>query len=383
MAHKRTSFSRLQQQFNRHEFRELEKKHFPANSGRRLTHWGHFSFWMYALLTKAKSLRCAVDQLNAMPEKLYHMGLKSVKLSTISEANTKRTFEFYRSLYFVVLHRLKKSIPRGVKKVIRILDSTTITFLDARFKWAKFRTKKFGIKVHVLFDEANAIPRNLKITNAKAADVKEAHRFSFLNGIIYVFDRAYTDFKLWRKIAQNKAFFVIRAKSNLLLTTLKTEKITGVPGVLERRVVALLGDTKNIFPEHLYLFRLVDLETKKEIEVITNNRALTGEEISEIYRNRWSIEIFFKWMKQNLQVKRMYGFSENAVRLQIWLSMVLYLLLWQMHHITYRKTARFTDFLRTFTARLMLPADIPRSKPLVADDTPPPSQREFVFSTEQ
>lgn len=382
MAHQRTSFSRLQQQFNRHEFRELEKRYFPANSGRRLTHWGHFSFWMYALLTRAKSLRCAVDHLNAMPEKLYHMGLKSVKLSTISEANTKRNFEFYRSLYFVILHRLKKSIPRGLKKVIRVLDSTTITFLDTRFKWAKFRTKKFGIKVHVLFDEANDLPRNLRITNAKAADVKEAHQFSFLKGIIYVFDRAYTDFKLWRKIAQNKAFFVIRAKSNLLLTTLKSEVITGIPGVLERRVVALLGDSESIFPEHLYLFRLIDLETKKEIEVITNNADLTGEEISEIYRNRWSIEIFFKWLKQNLQVKRMYGFSENAVRLQIWLSMILYLLLWQMHHITYNGAARFSDFLRTFTARLMLPAEIPKPKPITTPDDPPLIQREFAFSTE-
>jgi len=382
MAYKRTSFSRLQQQFNRHEFRELEKKHFPANSGRKLTHWGHFSFWMYALLTRARSLRFAVDQLNAMPEKLYHMGLKSVKLSTLSEANTKRTFEFYRSLYFVILHRLKKSVPRKLKKVIRVLDATTVTFLDDRFKWAKFRTKKHGVKVHVLYDEANDLPRNLKITNAKSADVKVAHRFSFLKGIIYVFDRAYTDFKLWRKIHQNQAFFVIRAKSNLIFTTLKTHNITNIPGVLERRVVALLGDARSTFPEHLYLFRLIDLETHKEIEVLTNNPDLTAEEISEIYRNRWSIELFFKWLKQNLQIKRMYGFSENAVRLQIWLSMILYLLLWQMYHITCRSSTQFKDFLRRLTARLMLPADIPEQIPLPGAPPNPQTQREFAFSTE-
>lgn len=382
MAYKRTSFSRLQQQFNRHEFRELEKKHFPGNSGRKLTHWGHFSFWMYALLTRARSLRFAVDQLNAMPEKLYHMGLKSVKLSTLSEANKKRTYEFYQALYFVILHRLKKSLPRKLKKIIRVLDSTTVTFLDSRFQWAKFRTKKHGIKVHVLYDEGNDLPRNLKITNAEAADVKVAHQFSFLKGITYVFDRAYTDFKLWRKIQQNKAFFVIRAKSNLLLTTLKTEVIENIPGVLERKVVALLGDTKNIFPEHLYLFRLIDVETRKEIEVLTNNPDLTAEEVSEIYRNRWSIELFFKWLKQNLQVKRMYGFSENAVKLQIWLSMILYLLLWQMHHITCRTTASFKDFLRTLIARLMLPAEIPQV--LTPPEAPPNllTQREFAFSTE-
>ena len=382
MAHKRTSFSRLQQQFNRHEFRELEKKYFKPNSGRKLTHWGHFSFWMFALVTKAKSLRFAVHQLNAMPEKLYHMGLRSVKLSTISEANMKRTHEFYRALFFAILHRLKKSVPRSLKKAIRVLDSTTVTFLDTRFKWAKFRSSKHGIKVHVLFDEQNDLPRNLKISNAKAADVKEAHKFSYFRNIIYVFDRAYTDFKLWRKIHENKAFFVIRAKSNLLLTTLKKEIISDTPGVLERRVVALIGDAKGVFPEHLFLYRLIDLKTKKEIEVITNNAELSAEEISEIYRNRWSIELFFKWLKQNLQVKRMYGFSENAVRLQIWLSMILYLLLWQMHHITLRGAARFTDFLRTLTARLMLPADIPNPIPIANSPNETYRQHFFAFSTE-
>ncbi|MCB1202329.1 MAG: IS4 family transposase [Leptospiraceae bacterium] len=382
MGHQNTSFSQLQRQFDRHEFGALAQKHFKANSGRRLTHWGHFSFWMFALLTKAKSLRFAVEQLNAMPEKLYHMGFKSVKLSTISEANSKRSYEFYRSLFFVIFYRLKKSLPRTVQKAIRVLDSTTITFSDTRFKWAKFRSSKKGIKVHVLFDQQNEIPRNLKITNANRSDVKLAHQFSFLKGIICVFDRAYTDFKLWRKIHENKAFFVIRAKTNLLLTTLKSEIIHDVPGVLEKQTVALLGDVKGEFGEHLFLFRLVDIKTQKEIKVITNNPKLSAEEVSDIYRKRWSIEIFFKWLKQNIQVKRMYGISENAVKLQIWLAMILYILLWQMHHVTVRTKTKFTEFLRAFQARIVL--SIQPRKPVVGQSPPKtnPQQARFEFSAE-
>lgn len=358
MAHKKISFTKLQGQINRHEFQALAKEHFPPNTGRKLSHWNHFSFWMYALVTKSKSLRSAVKTLNAVPEKKYHMGFGSIKVSTISEANTKRSHEFYQKLFFRILGQVRNDVPKKIKQSIRVLDSTTITFADLRFAWAKFRTKKFGMKVHVLLDQENTIPENAIITKANAADVKIAHKFEYLKGIIYVFDRAYTDFKLWRKIHENKAFFVIRAKKSLVYSILKATNISDVPGVLEKKTIVLTSDTADKFAEHLWLYRLVDLKTKKEIEVITNNSELTPEEVSEIYRKRWSIELFFKWIKQNLQIKRPYGFSENAVQLQIWLSMILYLLLWKMYHVTHRIANSFIDFLRIFTARLMLPIHI-------------------------
>lgn len=363
MAHQKINFVRLQQQIDRHEFRALEKVHFPANSGRRLSHWGHFSFWLFALARQAASLRDAVSGIAAAPEKFYHAGLKPVSLSTVSEANSKRNPAMYRDLFFLMLEKCRRNLPRKIRGALRIIDSTTIVFSDIRYGWAKYQSKSYGVKIHLMFTHENNLPHDMHVTHARDADVKIAHRFAFERDITYVLDRGYTDTKLWRKIAENKAFFVIRLKKDLLYHTLNEEKITSVPGVLSRKKIVLIGNDSQKFGEALYVYRLRDKDTGKEIEVATNNAGLTGAEVSDIYRKRWAIELFFKWLKQNLKMRRMYGFSENAVQLQIWISMIFYLLLWRMYGIAKEKVSGFLDFLRQFRLRLLLAESQPRQLP--------------------
>ena len=355
MAHQKINFVRLQQQIDRHEFRALEKVHFQANSGRRLSHWGHFTFWLFALAKQAASLRDAVSGIAAAPEKFYHAGLKPVPLSTVSEANSKRNAVMYRELFFLMLEKCRRNLPRKMRGALRIIDSTTIAFSNSRYGWAKYQSKIHGVKIHLMFTHENNLPHDLHLTHARDADVKIAHRFAFESGITYVMDRGYTDSKLWRKIAENKAFFVIRLKKDLLYHILREEKIAGVPGVLSCKTIVLTGSDSQKFGDVLYVLRLRDQDTGKEIEVATNNSELTAAEVSDIYRKRWAIELFFKWLKQNLKMRRMYGFSENAVQLQIWISLIFYLLLWRMYAMARDKASRFLDFLRHFRSRLLLP----------------------------
>lgn len=355
MAHQKINFVRLQQQIDRHEFRALEKAHFAPNSGRRLSHWGHFSFWLFALARQAASLRDAVSGIAAAPEKFYHAGLKPVPLSTVSEANSKRSAVMYRELFFLLLEKWRRSLPRRMRGALRIIDSTTISFSDGRYGWAKYQSKLHGVKIHLMFTHENSLPHDVCVTHACDADVKIAHRFAFESGITYVLDRGYTSSHLWRKIAENKGFFVIRLKKNLLYHKLREEEITGIPGVLSRKTIVLTGSDSQKFGDALYIFRLRDQDTGKEIEVATNNPALSASEVSEIYRKRWAIELFFKWLKQNLKMRRMLGFSENAVQLQIWISLIFYLLLWRMYSLAKEKASGFLEFLRHFRARLLLP----------------------------
>ncbi|GAB4423014.1 MAG: hypothetical protein OHK0011_02580 [Turneriella sp.] len=296
----------------------------------------------------------------AAPEKFYHAGLKPVSLSTVSEANSKRNPAMYRDLFFLMVDKCRRIMPRRVRGALRIIDSTTITFSDTRYGWAKYQSKSHGVKIHLMFAHESNLPHDMHVTHARDADVKIAHRFAFERDITYVLDRGYTDSKLWRKIAENKAFFVIRLKKDLLYHTLSEEKINDVPGVLSRKTIVLTGDDSQKFGDALYVYRLRDKDSGKEIEVATNNADLTAAEISEIYRKRWSIELFFKWLKQNLKMRRMYGFSENAVQLQIWISMIFYLLLWRMYAIAKDTASGFLDFLRQFRLRLLLAPVQPR-----------------------
>jgi putative transposase len=369
MAHQKINFVRLQQQIDRHEFRSLEKEHFPANSGRQLSHWAHFSFWLFALARQSVGLRDAVTAIAAAPEKLYHAGIRRIKLSTVSEANSKRNSGMYRALFFHILENCRRNLPRKIRGALRIIDSTSLTFSDARFGWAKYQSALHGIKIHLMFSHEESLPHDVILTHAKNADVKIAHGFNFEKGITYVMDRAYTDSKLWLKIAANKGFFVIRLKKDLLHHTMHEQKIADVPGVLSRKKIVLIGNDSQKFGDTLYVYRLRDEQTKKEIEVATNNTALSANEVSEIYRKRWAIELFFKWLKQNLKLRRMYGHSENAVQLQIWISLILYLLLWRLHLAAKGALTGFLDFLRHFRTRLLMPPEKPA--PMAAQDNPP------------
>lgn len=261
----------------------------------------------------------------------------------------------YRELFFRILEKCRHNLPRKMRGALRIIDSTTITFSDRRYGWAKYQSQSNGVKIHLMFTHENNLPHDLHVTHAREADVKIAHRFAFESGITYVMDRGYTDSKLWRKIAENQAFFVTRLKKDLLYHTLSEEKISAVPGVLSRKTIVLTGNDSQKFGDALYVFRLRDQDTGKEIEVATNNAKLTAAEVSDIYRKRWAIELFFKWLKQNLKLRRMYGYSENAVQLQIWISLIFYLLLWRMYAMAKDKASRFLDFLRHFRSRLLLP----------------------------
>ena len=237
-----------------------------------------------------------------------------------------------------------------LEMAVKILDGATITIADQRATWASYRKNLFGIKVHMLIDEALTLIEDMKVTVAKAADVTVAKSFEFLAKNLYVMDRAYFDAKWLYKLNENGVFFVMRLKSNVVYHVVK-ERALNHPNIVAIKKIQLMGPKTEAYCEHLKLFVLRDEKSGKTIEVITNHHDLSAKQVSAIYRQRWQIEIFFRTLKQNLQIKRFYGRNENAMKNQIWIAMIVYLLLWILHRLSGAKQ-NFLDFLRTFQSRL-------------------------------
>lgn len=352
MARRKISFQKMQEFISRYEFEKLENEYFRGRSASRgFSQMNHFKVIAFGILEGINTLNDCVMRFNSYVEYLYHLGFnRPVALSTISDANRNRSSDFYRALFFNLLEKTKGKLKANLSLAVRVLDSTTITISDKRSAWASFRKNKFGIKVHVLLDEALTLVENMKITTAKTADVTVAKTFEFLSGHLYVMDRAYFDAAWLYKLNKNDTFFVMRLKTNIVYHTIK-ETVLNESNIVAIKTIQLIGPKSEAYCDHLQLYLLRDEKTGKTIEVITNNKALTAEEVSAIYRQRWQIEIFFRTLKQNLQIKRFFGRNENAIRNQIWIAMIVYLLLWNMHRLNQSKD-NFLEFLRNFKSRL-------------------------------
>jgi hypothetical protein len=292
-----------------------------------------FVVHLYSQIRKKDSLRDIVCGLEQHQSKWYHIGLLKIKRSTISDANNRVPYEVYESLFYTMLKKcsgLTQKTPFKFKNPLYAIDSSVIDLCLSVFDWAKFRRSKGGIKLHCQFDLKTQIPAFNVISTARESDVKVAKEtpFPLTPDSIVTFDRAYVDFNLFQTYQDKGVFFVTRAKDNLRFEFLGQQDIPRKKGLQFDHIVQIkTPKQREKYPGKLRLIGFYDHDTNKTYTFLTNNFKLAAITITQIYKARWLIELFFKWIKQNLKIKSFLGTSKNAVLSQIWVAMIYTLLL--------------------------------------------------------
>ena len=287
----------------------------------------------FAQLTYRESLRDIETCLSVQASKLYHMGFSEpVRRSTLADANEARDWRIYAELAQRLIAQARKLYAKEdlgleLANTVYALDSTTIDLCLSVFPWAHFRTTKAAVKMHTLLDLRGNIPSFIHVSDGKLADVHALDLLVPEPGAIYVMDRAYVDFARLHAMHQAGAFFVTRAKSNLKARRRYSASTDRTTGIICDQTIALDGHyAKRHYPERLRRIRFRDAETGKMLVFLTNNFDLPALTIAALYKNRWQVELFFKWIKQHLRIKQFYGTSENAVKTQIWIAVSVYVL---------------------------------------------------------
>ena len=287
----------------------------------------------FAQLTYRESLRDIEACLRAVPTRLYHMGFRGkMARNTLAVANQKRDWRIYANFAYVLIataQKLYATEPWGLtlKRTVYALDSSTIDLCLSLFPWAKFRRRKGGIKLHTLLNVRTHIPSFLLVTPAKVHDVNVLDAIIFEPGSVYIMDRAYVDYERLHRLHQSAAYFVTRPRKNFRFNRVYSHPVDPATGVCSDQTVKLVTFySAQSYPEHLRRIRFVDPETKKKLTFITNNFAWSSATIARLYKARWQVELFFKWIKQHLRIKAFFGTSENAVKTQIWISISVFVL---------------------------------------------------------
>jgi hypothetical protein len=287
----------------------------------------------FAQLTYRESLRDIESCLGSISGKLYHMGFRGkVARSNLADANEAHDWRIYADFAQVLIgiaRPLYAKDPMGVDlaQSLYALDSTTIDLCLALFPWAKFRKHKAAVKMHTLLDLHGNIPTFISITDGKVHDVNILDEILLEAGAFYVMDRGYVDFERLYQFTLNSAFFVVRTKSNILIQRRYSHPVDKSTGVRSDHTVILTAiDSAKVYPEVLRRVSYLDVKTRKRFKFLTNNFTLPAFTIAQIYKCRWQVELFFKWIKQHLRIKAFFGVSENAVKTQIWIAVSIYVL---------------------------------------------------------
>jgi len=316
-----------------YEFNQCVRRYNGNYKIKKFTCREQFLCMAFAQLTYRESLRDIQACLRAANKKLYHMGIRSrVSRNTLAHANQIRDWRIYAEFAQVLICEARKLYVNedfGVQleQTVYALDSTTIDLCLSLFPWALFRKRKAAVKLHTLIDLRGNIPTVIFITPGKVHDVNILDDLVIEAGAIYVMDRGYLDFERLYKIHQSLAFFVTRAKSNFDFKRLYSRRVDKATGVLCDQTVTLRGFyAKKSYPDKLRRIKYYDADKRKRLVFLTNNFLLPAVTIADIYRCRWQVELFFKWIKQHLRIKAFYGTSENAVKTQIWIAISVYVL---------------------------------------------------------
>ena len=287
----------------------------------------------FAQLTYRESLRDIEACLNAQSNKLYHMGIRtSIARSTLAEANEKRDWRIYADFAQLLIQSARRlyadeALGLELDNTVYALDATTIDLCLSVFPWAQFRQTKAAIKLHTLLDLRGNIPSFIHISDGKLHDVNVLDLLLPEPGAFYVMDRGYTDFERLYQLQQESAFFVIRAKSNLQFRRIYSQPVEKETGLRCDQTGVLTGFyTSQHYPDKLRRIKYYDAETGKRLVFLTNNLSTPALTITELYRYRWQVELFFKWIKQHLRIKSFFGTSENAVKTQVWIAVSVYVL---------------------------------------------------------
>lgn len=289
------------------------------------------SVMLYVHMAAKQSLRDVIDSLESKRNLWYHLGLQSLSRNNLSYALQNRPHQIFEKTFYTLLGRFHNERGRvhdkrfKFKMPLRTIDSTTISLCLSLFDWAHFRKKKGGIKLHVLLNNRDQLPEFVNYSNAERHDITVADSFPIASNSIYVFDKGYICFDFLAKINKNRAYFVTRTKTNTQYRIIERQMKTH-PNIKADWIVQFSSYKSKDYTEKLRVVRYHDQETKKIYEFMTNNFTLSAKSIADIYKSRWDIELFFKWIKQNLKIKTFIGTSENAVRIQIWTALITFLL---------------------------------------------------------
>ena len=333
MSHYNTIFNQILHLIPRHQFEGIVNKYEADRYVKYFSCWQQLISLLFAQIRGKDSLRDIETSLRTQSNKWYHIGLKDIKRSTLSDANNSRSWRIYEELFYSILRRCKDITPKHkfrFKSPLYTLDATVIELCLSLYPWAKFRKRKGALKIHNLYDHSGCIPTFMAISDGKQHDVKVAKDLDLplmADSIVSV-DRAYIDYKWLNSLNTSGVYFVTRAKKNINYEIIGQHKVNKKKGLLFDYTIKLSGYYQSRFyPQNLRLVGFHDRETNKTLVFLTNNFLLSAYTITQIFKARWKIEEFFRWIKQNLRIKSFLGTSKNAVLTQIWVAMCYYLLL--------------------------------------------------------
>ena len=330
-------FAQLLEYLDYDKFRHLVDKYDGNRYVKRLTCWNQLLALMFGQLGNRESLRDVIVALEAHRSKCFHLGLgrKPIAKTTLATANQNRDYRIFEEFAFYMMAQAREKRSADIFKLggqVYAFDSTTIPLCLSVFWWAKFRKKKGGVKAHVLYDLEAQVPAFYHITTASVYDSKAMPEIPYETGAYYVFDRGYNNFGELYRIQRMESFFVVRAKSNLQYRCVKWKRRLPKNILTDAEIELTVYKSRKDYPENLRLVRYYDEEQDREFMFLANAMDLTALQIADLYKNRWQIELFFKWLKQHLKNKKFWGTTENAVRIQISAAITAYCLVAIIQH---------------------------------------------------
>ena len=330
-------FAQLLEYLDYDKFRHLVDKYDGNRYVKHLTCWNQLLALMFGQLGNRESLRDVIVALEAHRSKCFHLGLgrKPIAKTTLATADQNRDYRIFEEFAFYMMAQAREKRSADIFKLrgqVYAFDSTTIPLCLPVFWWAKFRKKKGGVKAHVLYDLEAQVPAFYHITTASVYDSKAMPEIPYETGAYYVFDRGYNNFGELYRIQRMESFFVVRAKSNLQYRCVKWKRRLPKNILTDAEIELTVYKSRKDYPENLHLVRYYDEEQDREFMFLANAMDLTAQQIADLYKNRWQIELFFKWLKQHLKIKKFWGTTENAVRIQISAAITAYCLVAIIQH---------------------------------------------------
>lgn len=361
MAHRNTILSQMLKYISRHEFQRCVKSHRGDHRVRTLDCWTQLIAMLTGHVTQRKSLRDIESCLESAQAFRYHSGIGEVRRSTLADANESRSHQIFADFFthfYSHVASLSSKRTFKLKVPIKIFDCTWIDLCLGLFPWAKSQEGKAGIRLHTVYDLQHHLPCCVTVTDTKIYDTDIARQTSLSPGSIFIFDRGVIDFGWFFELDQNQSFFVTRLKCNADFKIITSRKDPKNKNVLSDETIMMTGKKiKRKYPKPLRRIVVKDPQTGKAVAFLTNAFHLTTTMIAQLYKARWQIEIFFKWIKQNLRIKRFLGTSPNAVKIQIWMALIAYILFAYLKHLA-RSSISMLEITRLLQINLFRKFDL-------------------------
>jgi len=329
--HQHTVIGQIIQMFSRFEFQKAVKAAGTEYHARGFSSWNHFVAMLFGQLCGQDSLRGIEAGLATQAQNLYHLGIAPIHRSTLAYANEHRSHELFKKIFFLMLSKCQPLAPRHkfrFKNPLYSLDATVIDLCLALYNWAKFRTTKGAVKLHIKLNHAGYLPNFAIVTEGKVHEQKVAWHMPLERGDVVVFDKAYNSLTWWQTLENTGIFFITRLKDNVDYRIVERRDVSGLEHISSDQTISMTGFySRQKYPGQLRRIRSIDPETGQAVVLLTNNFSWSARTIARIYKERWQIELFFKTLKQQLKIKSFVGTSRNALLSQLWIALIAYLLL--------------------------------------------------------